>query len=132
MDNRECNLNDQAEREKELYRELEEFKQEKERVKKVLGSLGGSVSTKKEKLINVGFLMFVLFFFVMELTTHWLPSFVSLEIGLLALSIKIIWMMRSTHKVNHFQFWILNSIEFRVGMMDKKLSALEKKLEEKK
>ncbi len=117
-----------TEREQELSRELEEFKQEKERIKNILGSLGGNISSKKEKAINIAFLVVVLTFFTLEVTTHWLPSFVSLEVGLLFLSIKIIWMMYNTHKVSHFQFWILNSIEFRMNQMDKKINEMDKKL----
>jgi len=117
-----------TEREQELSRELEEFKQEKERIKNILGSLGGNISSKKEIAINVAFLVVVLIFFTLEVTTHWLPSFVSLEVGLLFLSIKIIWMMYNAHKVSHFQFWILNSIEYRMNQMDKKINEMDKKL----
>lgn len=115
-----------SDREKELERELEEFKKEKERVKQILGNLGGTRSVRREKLINMGFLIVVLTFFVLEVTTHFLPPFVSLEVGLLFLSIKIIWMMNNAHKVSHFQFWILNSIEYRVNQIDKKVRELEK------
>ena len=124
----------QTERERELARELEEFKKEKERVKKLLGSLGGQLSHKKENMINILFLSIVLLFFTLEVTTHWLPPFVSLEVGLLILSIKIVWMMYTSQKVNHFQFWILNSIEFKVNKIEKQIYNLERKqreLEEK-
>ena len=113
--------------EKELIRELEEFKKEKERVKQILGNLGGTQSSRREKIVNMGFLLVVLSFFIMEITTHFLPPFVSLEVGLLFLSIKIIWMMNNAHKVSHFQFWILNSIEYRVNLIDKKMTEMEKK-----
>ena len=117
-----------TELEKELTRELEEFKKEKERIKNILGALGGTGSHKKETIVNMFFLCVVLIFFTLEVTTHFLPPFVSLEIGLLFLSIKIVWMMYSANKVNHFQFWILNSIEFRVNQLDKKMSELDKKI----
>ena len=118
----------QTDREQELERELEEFKREKERVKNLLGSLGGNVTGKKEIVINVGFLLVVLTFFVLEVTTHFLPPFVSLEVGLLFLSIKIVWMMYSAHRVSHFQFWILNSIEYRVNQLDKKLNEIDRRI----
>ena len=120
-----------TEMEKELTRELEEFKKEKERVKKILGSLGGTKTARREKIINIAFAVVVLGFFILELTTHFLPSFVSLEVGLLFLSIKIIWMMNNAHKISHFQFWILNSIEYKVNQIDKKVINLEKKIKDK-
>jgi len=120
-----------SEHEIELTRELEAFKKEKERVKKILGSLGGTKTARRDKIINTSFAVLVLGFFVLELTTHFLPSFVSLEIGLLFLSVKIIWMMNSAHKVSHFQFWILNSIEFKVNQIDRRIIDLEKNFKER-
>jgi hypothetical protein len=117
-----------TEMEKELIQELDDFKKEKERVKKILGSLGGTKIARRDKIINMAFAVVVLGFFILELTTHFLPSFVSLEVGLLFLSIKIIWMMNSAHKVNHFQFWILNSIEYKVNQIDRKVINIEKRM----
>ena len=118
----------QTDLEKELIRELEEFKRDKERIKNILGALGGTVSHRKEKIINMLFLCVVLVFFTLEVTTHFLPPLVSLEIGLLFLSVKIVWMMYNASKVSHFQFWILNSIEFRVNQLDKKMNDIGSKI----
>jgi hypothetical protein len=58
-----------------------------------------------------------------------LPPLFSIEVGLLMVSVKIIWMIHKQSKVEHFQFWILNSIEFRVNDVAKRLRALEDRLE---
>jgi hypothetical protein len=115
-----------TEKEAELFRELEEFKKEKERVRKLLGSIGGSSANKREQMINMGFLTIVIVFFTLELTTHFLPSAISLEIGVLLVSIKIIMLIHTANKANHFSFWILNSIEFRVNEINKRTISLEK------
>jgi len=47
----------------------------------------------------------------------------------LLVSIKIIWMMHKSTKVEHFQFWILNSIEFRLNDVAKQVRQLEKTVE---
>ena len=60
------------------------------------------------------------------MTTHILPSNISIEIGILLVSIKIVWMIHSQGKYNHFVFWILNSIEYRINDISKKLCAIEK------
>ncbi|MDA3810006.1 MAG: hypothetical protein PF518_06685 [Spirochaetaceae bacterium] len=110
----------------ELMKELEEFKKEKERVRQLLGSIGGTGSNKREHLINMTFLTIVVVFFTLELTTHFLPSYISLEIGILLVSIKIIMLIHNANKANHFSFWILNSIEFRVNEINKRTITLEK------
>ena len=56
-----------------------------------------------------------------------MSSMLTLEIGVLLVSVKIIWMIHKQTKVEHFQFWILNSIEFRLNAISKKLTQIEKK-----
>ncbi len=113
-------------KEAELIRELEEFKKEKEQVRNILGSIGGSTKNKKESIINLVFLIIVLTFFTLEMTTHFLPSAISLEIGVLLVSIKIIMLIHNANKANHFSFWILNSIEYRMNEINKRTKTLEK------
>lgn len=117
-----------TEKEAELLRELEEFKKEKERVRNLLGSIGGKNQSSREKLINMAFLAIILVFFMLELTTHFLPSYISLEIGVLLVSLKIIMLINSASKANHFSFWILNSIEFRVNEINKRTIQMEKEI----
>ncbi len=119
-------------KEAELIRELEEFKKEKERVRQLLGSIGGTNKNRNENIINMAFLAVVLIFFTLELTTHFLPSAISLEIGVLLVSIKIIMLIHNANKANHFSFWILNSIEFRVNEINKRTITLEKEFNKMK
>ena len=48
-----------------------------------------------------------------------------IAVAILLVSIKIIWMMHKSTKVEHFQFWILNSIEYRLNDVAKQLRHLE-------
>jgi hypothetical protein len=112
----------------EILGELEEFEREREQLKEVLGRIGGRSFSKKDNWINIGFLVVILGLFIVELTTDYLPSLMSLELGVLMVSIKIVFMIHSQQKVNHFQFWILNSIEFRMNDMSKRVRKIEKRL----
>ncbi|MCD6342177.1 MAG: hypothetical protein J7L76_00155 [Spirochaetaceae bacterium] len=108
--------------------ELEEFEREREQLKEVLGRIGGRSFSKKDNWINIGFLVLILGLFVVELTTDYLPRLMSLELGVLMVSIKIVFMIHSQQKVNHFQFWILNSIEFRMNDMSKRVRKMEHRM----
>ena len=119
---------DLAAREQELLAELAEYNQEKERIRSMLGKIGGKDYSHRDNIINVLFLVFILILFTLELTTHFLPTYVSLEVSVLLVSIKIVWMIHSQHKFNHFQFWILNTLEFRVNDMTKRVRKIEKKI----
>lgn len=121
-------FDDLAAREKELLADLEEYNREKEHIRAMLGKIGGKGYSHKDNIINIGFLSIILILFVLEITTHFLPSFVSIEVSVLLVSIKIVWMIHSQQKFNHFQFWILNTLEFRVNDMTRRIRKIEKAL----
>ena len=109
----------------ELEKEIEEFKKEKERVRRILGKIGGHKNEKFHFSINIGFLFVVLCIFILGMLKK-IGFIISVEIGVLLVSLKIAWMIHEQQKVNHFQFWILTSLEYRINEIYKKVSVLEK------
>jgi len=112
-------------KEAELRREIEEFHKEKNRVRDVIGKIGGKINSRVDTAINIVFLLIIAALFVLEVTTEVLPVLISLEIGVLLVSIKIIWMIHNLNKFYHFQFWVLNSIEFRLNDIVKRVRGIE-------
>ena len=115
---------DENMREKELLEEIESFKKEKEKIKKLIGSIGGKNFIKKDRLLNYILLIVVVGIFILEITTKFMPPYISLEVAVLLVSIKIVWLINNISKMDHFQFWILNSIEFRLNMLAKKIDSI--------
>ena len=118
-----------------LRQELEHYKSEKERVRKIIGQIGGKTAKKKDLTINIVFLLLVISLFafdfvreLFDLSLYKIPAFISIELAILLVSLKIIWMINKQTKVEHFQFWILNSIEFQINLMSKRIRELEEKL----
>jgi len=116
-----------------LREELDHYRKEKERIRDVIGQIGGHVNKRRDRLVNVVFLMLVLGFFFFDLVRHmagwhipYLPPSLLLEVAVLLVSVKIIWMIHRQAKVDHFQFWILNSIEFQMNMISRRLATLER------
>ncbi|BDU49610.1 hypothetical protein [Haliovirga abyssi] len=118
--------------EDDLLQELEDFKRDKERIRKIIGNIGGKAYSKLDMTINIVFLGIILVIFLLEMTIHLLPAFTSLEIGVLLVSIKIAFMIHSQQRFNHFQFWILSSMEFKINEIDKKVKQIEKRTREEK
>lgn len=120
-----------------LETELEQFKNEKEKIRNLVGQIGGKGSAKQDLIINMIFLTVIIALFIFDVLRHMfhieipLPSLFSIEIGILLVSIKIIWMIYKQTKVEHFQFWILNSIEFRLNNLSRQMNEIERKLENK-
>jgi hypothetical protein len=117
-----------------LHQELDHYRSEKERIRKVIGQIGGATSKRQDRLINIVFLVVVVGLFVFDIlreitgfTLPTIPRFLSMELALLLVSLKIIWMIHRQSKVDHFQFWVLNSIEFQINMMSKRLKELEER-----
>jgi hypothetical protein len=120
-----------------LRKELEHYKNEKERIRNIIGQIGGSTSKKKDTVINLIFLCIIIFLFTFDVVREinhfnipWLPQILSIELAVLLVSLKIIWMIHKQSKIDHFQFWILNSIEFQINSITKSVKKLEKKLED--
>ncbi|MBN1999691.1 hypothetical protein JW935_19205 [candidate division KSB1 bacterium] len=118
-----------------LMEELEQFRCEKEKIRKLVGTIGGAQAESRDKVINIMFIVFVVLLLLLDLFRHFfhiitfLPPLFAVELGVMMVSIKIIWMIHKSTKVEHFQFWILNSIEFRLNDVVKRLRVIEKKLE---
>jgi len=120
----------------ELKEELKRFQEEKEKIRNIVGQIGGKSSRKRDRAITVTFVVLLLLLFAADVSRHMLgisvplPPLFSLEVGVVLVSIKIIWMIHNQTRIEHFQFWILNSIEFRVDQMAKHLRRIENQLRE--
>ncbi len=118
-----------------LKAELDQFKKEKEKIRTLVGQIGGKKQAQRDKWMNRIFITAIVLIGINDVL-HVISGFhapipteLSLGIAILLVSIKIIWMMHKATKVEHFQFWILNSIEFRLNDVSKQLRALEKTIE---
>ena len=115
----------------ELTEELRQFQEEKEKIRCVVGQIGGKVSGRREKIITIVFVILLIFLFGADIAIHMfdltlpLPPLFSVCVGILLVSLKIIWMIHNQTRMEHFQFWILNSIEFRIDQIAKRLRDLE-------
>jgi hypothetical protein len=114
--------------EDQLKQELNEFKKEKDRISSIVGQIGGSNGSSSNNLINLAFfgILFALIIFGGILKKITLD--VQIAAAILLIVLKIAWMMHEAQKVSHFQFWILNSLEFRINEMNKKVRNVEKLL----
>lgn len=128
----ETKTKDYKEEEQRLKEEIDEYMRERDRIKQIIGRIGGKKYSKRDMIINIVFFVVIITLFVLEVTIHVIPTFLSLEIGILLVSIKIIIMIHTQQKTNHFEFWVLNSIEFRLNEMYKKVREMEKYLYENK
>ena len=98
----------------DLKQELEHFQQEKERVRAIVGKIGG-VPTFNTKLANWIFIVVVVITLAISIIGGKRYQLLMIEIATVALSAKIIYMIHCEMKINHFKLWMLSSIEWRLN-----------------
>ncbi len=112
-------------REKELESEIRSFEEERENIRRIIGKIGGA-PTPRTRLINVIFVVLVLAVFAMSIVWGGRVRFFMIEVGILLLSLKLVYFLESHMRLNHFQFWVLSSLEWRLDKIDKRLRELVK------
>lgn len=112
---------------------LNEFQKEKERIRSIVGELGGHENSQ-HRAVNIIFVLIIAILLGLGIILKKIDMRISIEIITMIGVLKIIWMFYNTQRAVHFQFWILNSIEFKLNDLDKRIKRIErgiKELEEK-
>jgi len=109
----------------DLKQELEHFQQEKERVRAIIGKIGG-VPKFRTKLINAVFVVVIVTSMGVSIIGGEQLRLLMIELTIVALSVKIIYMIHLQMRVNHFQFWILSSLEWRLNEGIRHIKQLKK------
>lgn len=109
----------------DLRRELESFQDEKERVRAIIGKIGG-MPTFHTKLINVAFIVVIVVSVLVSVVAGDKWRLLMIELATVTLSLKIIYLIHCQMRINHFKFWILSSIEWRINEMMVQIKQLKK------
>jgi len=109
----------------DLKQALEHFELEKERVRAIVGKIGG-VPKFRTKLINVLFIVIIVVAGVISIFSGEGLRLLMVELTTVMLSVKIIYMIHIQMRVNHFKFWILSAIEWRINEMMVHIKQLKK------
>ena len=111
----------------DLRHELEQFQKEKDRVRAIVGKIGG-VPKFRTKLINIIFILVIVVSVIGSIIGGERLRLLMIELATVTLSMKIIYMIHYQMRVNHFKFWILSSIEWRINEMAKQIKQLKESL----
>lgn len=110
---------------KDLQNELEQFQKEKERVRAIIGKIGG-VPRFRARLINAIFIAIIAASVVISIFSGDKVRLLMIELATITLSVKIIYLIHCQMRVNHFEFWILSSLEWRLTEITKIVKRLQK------
>jgi hypothetical protein len=126
MDNQEQNDQDKVEQELEdLKKELGNFEKEKERVRAIVGQIGGVPKTQV-RLVNAVFIVILIITVAISLVADEKWRLIMIELATVTLSVKIIYLIHAQMRVAHFEFWILSSLEWRINEVMKQVRQIKK------
>ncbi len=114
-----------------LKKEIADFHKEKERVRAIVGSIGG-VPSFNTKFANAAFIFLAFGFATISLVTHGTLRIAMIEAGVVLLSLKLVYLMHKQGRVNHFQLWIMSSIEWQINDLSKRIPREDKPETERK
>jgi len=122
MKNEYENLEDEM---SDLKLELEHFQQEKERVRAIVGKIGG-LPKFRTRLFNGIFIAILIISVAGSIIGGDRLRLLMIELATVTLSLKIIYLIHCQMRINHFKFWILSSIEWRINEIIKDVRKLKK------
>lgn len=106
----------------DLRLEIERFKKEKDQVRAIVGRIGG-VPTFNTLAFNIIFAIVIVGCLVASLVWGGVIQLIMIEIAVTAVSLKIMFLIHRQARVNHFQLWILSSLEWRLDQMMKEIKS---------
>jgi hypothetical protein len=118
--------------EKEVKEEVEQYKKEKEKIRKILDSISSTKNGILNKVMDYGFILLLILLVFVRFVFGIIDNILSLELGLLLLSIKIIWLIKIQSNYNHFIFMIMHTLDHHQMKILEELKEIEKKMETKK
>ena len=121
MDEKERQLEEEM---ADLRMEIESFKKGKDRVRAIVGKIGG-MPTSNAKLYNIIFIILVLACLIISLVSHGTLRLAMVELSVAVLSVKLIYLIHSQSRINHFKLWILTSLEWRLDQIIKMIEEIK-------
>lgn len=108
-----------------IEKEIDSFTAQQKEIRSLINAISGATNRKKDRVINYLFLALITAIFCVEIFTDILPPLVSLEIGILLVSVKIVWMIHMQSRFQHFTFWVLNAIEHKLNLIDGHIRSID-------
>lgn len=117
----------------ELQDVLKDYREQKKKVEKIMSRIGGKKGGKRTRIIDGALLILLVLIFLLDLAHHIFgialtPGLLTLEVGVLLISVKVIWIAHKRTQTEHFMFWFLSSLETRVNLLLDEIRELSDKI----
>ncbi len=111
-----------------LAEEIEQFSKERQKIDTFLKAVNKTKLGPFGRLADIGFILALVLLVAARFVFNWVDNILSLELGVLLVSLKIIWLMKIQNNYNHFMFMLMHASESRQNLMLQRLDELATKL----
>ena len=108
-----------------ITEEIEYFIKERQKIRKVLDGIDKTKQGPLSKVMDIGFIVGLVILAMARFAFNWIDNILSLELGLILLSIKIVWLIKVQNTYNHFIFMIMHTLDHHQNEMAEKLERIE-------
>jgi len=111
-----------------LAEEIEQFSKDREKIDLFLKAVNRTKLGPMGRIVDVAFIVALFTLFFARFVFNWINDVLSLEFGVLLVSLKIIWLMKIQSNYNHFMFMLMHASEFKQNLTLQRLDEIESKL----
>ncbi len=104
--------------------EIEQYRRERAKIDRILDSIDSLKGGKRSRIADTALIAATVMLLFARFAFHWVDDALSLELGLILLSLKIVLLIRIQNNYNHFIFMIMHTIEHNQTGMDEKLGEI--------
>ncbi|MGL1889971.1 MAG: hypothetical protein OCD02_00015 [Spirochaetaceae bacterium] len=121
----------------DLEKELVDYRKQKEKVEKIVNLIGGKKGFKRMIVIDTILIISLVVIFLLDLAHHIFglaiaPGLLTLEVGVLLISVKVLWIAHKRNQSEHFMFWFLSSLDSKLNLTIDEIRELKDELKSKK
>lgn len=109
-----------------VTRQMDGSGKERERIREVMDGVDRTKQGPLNRIMDMGFIIALAILAAARFVFDWVDNILSLELGLLLLSVKIIWLIKVQNTYNHYIFMIMHRLDRHQNEMTDKLDRIEK------
>ncbi|MDO4589109.1 MAG: hypothetical protein Q4B33_04545, partial [Fusobacterium sp.] len=87
-------------KDEQLLEELNEFQKEKERIRNIVGQIGGT-NNSEHMIVNFIFIILIVALLILGIVLQKISLFLTLEVAVLLGIFKLVWMFYEAQRANH-------------------------------
>jgi len=109
--------------------EVEQYRKERAKIGRILDSIDAMKGGRLGRIMDAVLVSATVLLILARFAFGWVDNILSLELGLILLSLKIVLLIKMQNNYNHFIFMIMHTIDHNQTMLGEKLDRIAEAVE---